>query len=175
MTALAIVVAVAENGVIGRDNQLPWRLKTDLRHFRELTIGRPVIMGHKTWDSIGRPLPGRESIVLSRDAAFRIAGARTVTGWDEARAAADELAAGMGADTVAVIGGAAIFRFALPECDRLHLTLVHARPSGDVTFPPYDPSDFTETGSAAHPASPDDEHPFTFVDLVRRPAVALQG
>ena len=168
MTALAIVVAVAENGVIGRDNQLAWRLKTDLRHFRELTLGKPVIMGRKTWDSIGRPLPGRESIVLSRDAAFRIEGARTVTGWKEARAAADELAAGMGAEAVAVIGGAEIFRLALPECDRLHLTLVHASPEGDVAFPPYDRAAFAEVGRVAHPASPEDEHPFTFVDLARR-------
>jgi dihydrofolate reductase len=165
---LAIVVAVAENGVIGRDNGLPWRLKTDLRRFRELTWGKPMIMGRKSWDSLGRPLPGRESVVLTRDHTFRPDGAHVVHAWDAAKRLACALAGQMGAAEVAVIGGAEIFRLALPEAEKLHLTIVKASPEGDVVFPSYEAAAFRETEREDHPAGPDDEHAFTFVDLVRR-------
>jgi dihydrofolate reductase len=164
---LAIVVAVAENGVIGRDNGLPWRLKTDLRRFRELTWGKPMIMGRKSWDSIGRPLPGRESVVLTRDRAFRAEGAHVAHDWHEAKRIACELAGRMGAAEIAVIGGAEIFRLAVPEADTLHLTIVKARPEGDVVFPPYDPDRLREISREDHPSGAEDEHPFTFVELVR--------
>lgn len=164
---LAIVVAIAENGVIGRDNQLPWRLKTDLRRFRELTWGKPMIMGRKSWDSLGRPLPGRESVVLTRDRSFQAEGAHVAHDWDDAKRIACDLASRMGSAEVAVIGGAEIFRLAMPEAAALHLTLVSARPEGDVVFPPYEPAAFRETRREEHPPGPDDEHAFTFVDLVR--------
>ena len=164
---LAIVVAVAENGIIGRDNGLPWRLKTDLRRFRELTWGKPMIMGRKSWDSLGRPLPGRESVVLTRDRTFRAAGAHVVHDWNDAKCLACALAGPMSATDIAVIGGAEIFRLALPEADRLHLTIVKASPAGDVAFPSYDAAAFRETGREDHAAGPEDEHAFTFVDLVR--------
>jgi dihydrofolate reductase len=168
---LAIVVAIAENGVIGRDNQLPWRLKTDLRRFRELTWGKPMIMGRKSWDSLGRPLPGRESVVLTRDRAFRAEGAHAAHDWDDAKRIACDLASRMGSAEIAVIGGAEIFRLAIPETAVLHLTIVRAHPEGDVVFPPYDPAAFRETGREEHPPGPDDEHAFAFVDLVRRGVV----
>ena len=165
---LSIVVAVAENGVIGRGNQLPWRLKSDLRRFRDLTWGKPMIMGRRTFESIGRALPGRESVVLTRNPDFRPAGAHVAAEWRRAVSLAAMLAKRMGADAAAVIGGAELFRLALPAAAHLHLTLVHARPDGDVAFPAFETRDFREVARVAHPSGPDDEHPFTFVDLIRR-------
>jgi dihydrofolate reductase len=169
---LAIVVALADNGVIGRDNRLIWRLKTDLRRFRELTVGRPLIIGRKTHESIGRPLPGRETVVLTRDAGYAPAGVHVAHGWDEAVAAAERLAERMGAAEIAVGGGAAIYRLALPQTQFLYLTLVHAEPEGEAVFPPFDRAAFREIRREPHPKGPDDEHAFTFVDLERRPAAA---
>jgi dihydrofolate reductase len=165
---LAIVAAIAENGVIGRDNRLIWRLKSDLRRFRELTIGKPLIIGRKTHESIGRPLPGRETIVLTRDKEFAPGGVHVAQGWDEAVARAEALAEAMGANEIAVGGGAEIYRLALPHVRFLYLTLVHAEPQGEAVFPPFDRADFREIRRIARPKGPDDEHPFTFVDLERR-------
>ncbi len=171
---LAIVAAVADNGVIGRDNRLIWRLKTDLRRFRELTVGKPMIIGRKTYDSIGRPLPGRETIVLTRDEGFAAAGVHVTHGWDEALAMADRLADDMGAPEIAVGGGAEIYRLALPQARFLYLTFVHAEPEGEAVFPPYDRAAFSEIRRETRPRGPDDEHAFTFVDLERRPAAAAR-
>jgi len=164
---LILVVAVAENGVIGRDNQLLWRLKTDLGRFRRLTMGKPMIMGRKTFQSIGKPLPGRETIVLTRDAGFASEGVHVAHTWEEALAKGQELAARMGADAVAVAGGAEIYALALPQVQRIFLTKVDAAPEGDAVFPDFDRSQFRETGRENHPRGPDDEHPFTFIDLER--------
>jgi dihydrofolate reductase len=171
---LAIVVALADNGVIGRDNNLIWRLKTDLRRFRDLTVGKPMIIGRKTHEAIGRPLPGRQTIVLTRDSTFSASGVHVVHEWGEARSVGDRLAGDMGASEIAVGGGAEIYKLALPEAQRLYLTLVHAEPQGDVVFPPFDRSAFREVRREPHPKGPDDEHAFTFVDLERRPAAALR-
>jgi dihydrofolate reductase len=165
---LVIVVAAAENGVIGRANRLIWRLKTDLRRYRDLTWGKPMIMGRKTYESIGRPLPGRETVVLTRDPAFSAEGVHVVHAWGEAVAKGEDLAARMGADAVSVVGGAEIYRLALPDTQRIHLTEVHTLPEGDTLFPAFDRTAFRETGRVPHPAGPDDEHPFTFIDLERR-------
>lgn len=166
---LVLVAAVADNGVIGDDNRLIWRLKTDLRRFRALTIGRPVIMGRKTFESIGKPLPGRTSIVLTRAASCRMPdGVRVARSLDEARAIGEEVARSTGADAIAVAGGADVYTQTLPIADRLHLTLVHASPPGDAIFPLVDSTDFVETARESHPRGADDEHPFTFVDLSRR-------
>lgn len=164
---LTIVVAVAENGVIGRDNALPWRLRSDLRRFRTITWGKPLIMGRRNWDSIGRPLPGRETIVLTRQRGFSADGARVAHGWDEAKRAADDLAGHLGADEIIIAGGAEIYRLAFPEASRLRLTQVHARPEGDVVLPPYDRTAFEEVSREAHSAGPDDEYAFTYLDLAR--------
>lgn len=164
---LTAVVAVAENGVIGRDNDLPWRLRTDLRRFRAITMGKPLIVGRKNWDSIGRPLPGRDIIVLTRRADFAAEGVQVAHDWDGACELAVASAAKSGAAEIIIGGGAEIYRLAMPRIARLRLTLVHARPDGDILFPPYDPAQFRETFREAHPAGPDDEHAFTFVDLER--------
>lgn len=166
MIPLAIVAVVAENGVIGRDNALVFRLKTDMRRFRALTMGRAMIVGRRTWESFGGPLPGRRTVVLTRERGWRAEGAAAVAhSWDEARARATELAGG--ADAAMVAGGAEVYALALPEAARLHLTLVRAAAPGDARFPDYDRADFRETSREDHPAGPDDEHAFTFLDLVR--------
>lgn len=165
---LSIVVALAENGVIGRDNRLIWRLRTDLRRFRDLTWGKPVIMGRKTFESIGRALPGRPNIVLSRQAGFAAPGIHAAQSWDAALDCANRQAHEATADEIAVIGGAAVFALALPSAARLYVTQVHAAPEGDVVFPDYDRGHFRETFRRDHPQGPDDEFAFTFIDLERR-------
>ncbi|BAU91555.1 dihydrofolate reductase [Methylorubrum populi] len=157
---ISLVVALARNGVIGRDNDLAWRISSDLKRFKALTMGKPILMGRKTWDSIGRPLPGRRSLVLTRERGRTIPGADVVHDWDAALAAA-------GGAELMVVGGAEIYRLALPHADRLHLTEVDAAPEGDAYFPPFDRSAFRETFSEAHAAGERDEFAFRFVDLDR--------
>ena len=157
---IALVVALARNGVIGRDNGLAWHLSSDLKRFKALTMGKPMLMGRRTWDSIGRLLPGRRSLVLTRDRAFRAPGAETVHDWAGALTAA-------GAADLMVVGGAEIYALALPHADRLHLTEVDAAPDGDVRFPILDRTRFRETFRESHPAGARDEHAFAFVDLER--------
>lgn len=164
---VVIVVAAAENGVIGHENRLLWRLKTDLRHFRTLTLGRPLVMGRKTFDSIGKPLPGRETIVLTRDASFRAQGVAVARDLHGAIALGREIADRLGTDSVVIAGGDQIYRLALPVTDRIHLTRVHASPPGDAFFPQVDPAQFREVRREDHPAGPDDEHAFSVVDYVR--------
>ncbi|MFA6968499.1 dihydrofolate reductase [Bosea sp. (in: a-proteobacteria)] len=170
MAALPIVLiaAVADNGVIGDDNRLIWRLKTDLRRFRSLTLGRPVVMGRKTFLSIGKPLPGRETIVLTRDLEFAPEGVHVAHSLEQALAAGQRIGAGIGADSVTVAGGADVYRQALPLANRLELTLVHAEPDGDAVFPVWDRSAFVADKRESHPRSADDEHPFTFATFRRR-------
>jgi len=165
---VVLIAAIADNGVIGDDNRLIWRLRTDLRHFKALTLGRPVLMGRKTFLSIGKPLPGRETVVLTRDSGFRPEGAHVAHSLEEALALAQRLGAGMAADSVTVAGGADVYRQVLPLADRLELTLVHATPAGDAVFPGWDRSAFVEVARESHPNSPDDEHPFTFATFRRR-------
>jgi dihydrofolate reductase len=165
---LILVVAVAENGVIGRNNQLLWRLRTDLKRFRELTWGKPMIMGRKTFQSIGKPLPGRETIVLTRDPGFSADGVHVARSWDEAVAQGSVLAEKIGASAVAVAGGAEIYALALPYVQKIYLTEVRVAPEGDAVFPAFNRSHFRETYRSDHPKGPDNEHPFTFIDLERR-------
>ncbi len=165
---LTLVAALADNRVIGRDNQLIWRLKSDLRRFREITMGRPLVMGRKTFDSIGRPLPGRHTVVLTRDRAFAHPGVTVAHGLAEALVAGEALAQRHGSDSVVIGGGAELYAMTLPLADRLRLTFVHAAPEGDALFPVFDRSAWETTFEERHPAGPDDEHPFTFVDLKRR-------
>jgi dihydrofolate reductase len=165
--ALAIVVAVAENGVIGRGNDMPWRLRTDLRHFRTLTMGRPILMGRKTFAAIGKPLPGRRMIVLTRDQNFASEGVEVARTLEEGLAIGDRVAAEMGSDALMCVGGAEIYRLLLPRAERLYVTEVKARPEGDASFPPIDGTAFREISREPHPAGPDDDHAFDFVDYVR--------
>ena len=172
MLPIALVAAVADNGVIGRDNNLIWRLKTDLKRFRSLTWGKPIIMGRRTFQSIGKPLPGRETVVVTRDPGFAAEGVHVAHDWDRALATANELAARMNADVLMVVGGAEVYALALPQAERIHLTLVHATPPGDVIFPPFDCTGFEAVRREEHARGPDDEHSFTFLDLERRRPVA---
>ncbi|MGH7023041.1 MAG: dihydrofolate reductase [Caulobacteraceae bacterium] len=161
-------VARAANGVIGRAGALPWRLRSDMTLFRELTLGKPVIMGRKTWESLPRrPLAGRFNIVLSRDGSFAAPGALVCEEFSEAVQIGREQAQEDGAEEVCVIGGAALFELALPRARRIYLTEVDARPEGDVQFPPFDETAWSETRREAHPASEVDEFPFVFRVLER--------
>jgi len=158
----SLVVAMARNRVIGRDNQLPWRLPADLAYFKRITMGHPVIMGRRTYESIGRPLPGRLNIVVSRSPQFSAPGCTVVPSLAEAwRAAGD-------AEEVCVIGGTSIFAEALPAADRIHLTEVEAEVPGDTWFPEFDRSEWTEREVERH--APDERHayPFRIVVLERR-------
>lgn len=161
-------VARSKNGVIGRGGGLPWRLKSDLQIFKQVTLFKPVIMGRKTWDSLPKkPLPGRLNVVLSRDGSFAPKDAVVCEGLDEALQIAREHAAEDGAEEVCVIGGAAVFAEALPRARRLYLTEVDAVVEGDTHFPPFDESQWREVRREAHPAGPDDDYPFVFRVLER--------
>jgi dihydrofolate reductase len=165
---IALVVAVAENGVIGRDGQLPWRLPSDLRRFRKLTLGKPVVMGRKTYDSIGKPLDGRDNIVVTRRADLGLGGILVAHSVEQALALGRELADRRGVDEVMVIGGEEIFRTALTRADRIYLTLVHATPPGDVRFATPDPQTWRETAREPMPQAAVDQFPAEFMVLDRQ-------
>ena len=149
--------------MIGRDGGLPWRLKSDLKLFKAITLGKPVIMGRKTWDSLPRkPLPGRTNIVLSRDGSFEPAGAIACERFDEAVGIGREQAEEDGAEEVCVIGGAALFALALPKARRLYLTDVDAEVEGDVVLPPIDEHLWREVRREAYLAGEGDDFPFVF-------------
>ena len=161
-------IARARNGVFGKDGALPWRLKSDLQMFKALTLGKPVIMGRKTWDSLPiKPLPGRANIVLSRDGSFEPKRALVCETLDEALQIAREQAEEDGAEEVCVIGGAAVAQAAFPKARRLYLTEVDAAPEGDVMLPAFDLSGWREVRSEHHDAGEGDEYPFTFRMLER--------
>lgn len=165
---IVMVAAVAKNGVIGLDNQLLWRLKTDLQHFRALTLGRPVLMGRKTFDSIGKPLPGRQIIVISRDAKLSISGVLTATSID----AGLELAAGIQderiqTDRIMIAGGGEIYAALLDRADELRITEVDLAPEGDAVFPTIDRKRWKETERRSYQRSHDDEAAFSFVTYLR--------
>ncbi|HTK33885.1 MAG TPA: dihydrofolate reductase [Caulobacteraceae bacterium] len=165
---VALVVARARNGVIGRDGALPWRLKSDLVRFKALTVGKPVIMGRKTWESLPRkPLPGRTNLVLSRDLTFEVEGALLCETLSEALNLAREQAADDGVDEICVIGGVTVFEHALPKARRLYLTEVEAEVEGDTVFPPLDEAGWREVRREHHPAGEGDDHPSTFRVLER--------
>jgi dihydrofolate reductase len=166
--AIVLVAAVGENGVIGRDGGLPWRLKSDLKHFRSLTWGKPVIMGRKTYLTLRRPLPGRTNIVITRDATFCAPGVLVTTNLENALALARGDALRRGVAEIAVAGGAEIYKQTLPLAECISLTLVHLRPEGEATFPPVDRDEWEETKRVEHASGPDDEAPFAFVSYRRR-------
>lgn len=165
---LALVVAAARNGVIGRDGALPWRLPSDLKRFRALTLGRPVVMGRRTYQSIGRALPGRPNLVITRDTGFAAPGVRVFSGLDPALAAARAIALATGAPEVCVIGGADIYAQTLPLAGRVHLTEVDLAPEGDAHFCLPDPDSWHETAREVVAAGPGDACGFTVRRLDRR-------
>ncbi len=162
-------IARARNGVIGRDGGLPWRLKTDLANFRAVTMGKPVIIGRKTWDSLPKkPLVGRTNIVLTRDGSFEAKGCVVCDDFTDAVSIAKEQAEDDGVDEVCVIGGVSLFELALPRARRIYLTEVHADIEGDVTLNGFDESKWVEVRSQDYPAGEGDDHPFTIRVLERR-------
>jgi dihydrofolate reductase len=160
---LSLIVAVAENGVIGRDGGLPWRLSSDLKTFRRLTLGKPLIMGRRTFQSIGKPLDGRDNIVVTRDAHFDVAGVSACASVSEAVTLARVLATTRGADEIMVIGGAAIYDAVLDIADRVYLTRVHAKPAGDRHFPDLDAAQWQEVSREALPKGERDEFAATLI------------
>ncbi len=173
--ALVLVAAVADNGVIGRGGGLPWRLKSDLRNFRAVTMGKPVVMGRKTFASIGKPLPGRTNIVVSRNRDFAAPGVVAAPGVEAALAVARGDALRRGADAVAVIGGADLYAHTIADADRLVITHVHLRPDGDTLFPMIDPTLWREAQRSEHAAGPDDAAGFTVLVYERRPTHLGRG
>jgi len=162
-----LVAAMGENGVIGRDNQLPWRLKSDLQYFKRVTMGKPVVMGRKTYLSIGKPLPGRTNIVVTRDKSFSAPGVITAPSIPEAMKIAREDAIQRGADAIAVIGGTEIFEQTIGMADRLVLTKVHMSPEGDATFPAIDPKIWREVERSEQPQGEGDDCGFTYLTYIR--------
>ncbi|MCQ4330133.1 type 3 dihydrofolate reductase [Stutzerimonas stutzeri] len=149
---LAMIAALADNRVIGLDNKMPWHLPADLKHFKATTLGKPIIMGRKTWDSLGRPLPGRLNLVVSRQPDLQLEGAETFTSLDAALARAEQWAREQGVDELMLIGGAQLYAQALPQAQRLYLTRIEANPEGDAYFPAYDEAEWERTDSQPHPA-----------------------
>ncbi len=167
-TTIALMVAMARNRVIGRDNRLPWHLPEDLKFFRRTTWGKPVVMGRRTFESIGRPLPGRTNIIVSGNPGYRAPGCRVAGSLDAALAAAGPAA------EVMVIGGAAVFVQALPLARRIYLTLIDADIDGDTWFPPLVPQDWQEIWREDHPADHRHAFPFSFRLLERRETAKKQ-
>ena len=170
---IVLVVAAAENGVIGANGAIPWRLKSDMQRFKAMTIDRPVVMGRKTFVSLRRPLPGRTNIVVTRDANYRAAGAVVTTSFDSARAVATGDALRRFATEIAVIGGAEIYAQWIGIADRLELTEVHARPAGDTYFAAIDPARWQEVARVRKSAGSDDSADFSYVTYIRRPAFPM--
>jgi dihydrofolate reductase len=163
---ISLIVAAAENGVIGRGGQLPWRMPSDLKTFRRLTMGRPVVMGRKTFQSIGKPLDGRANIVVSRDPAFAAEGAIAVSSLEAALAVARATPEAAATAEIMIIGGAELYRAALPLADRIYLTRVHARPAGDAIFEV--PDGWRVTSETGIPKGPKDDHEATLQVLERQ-------
>jgi len=157
---LTAVVAASDNDVIGRDNAMPWHLPADLAYFKRVTMGKPMVMGRKTYESIGRPLPGRRNLVLSRRG-FSAPGVESVATIEEAR---ERVA---GAAELMVIGGAEVFRLAMPYLEHVHLTRVHARIDGNVFLPPFEPHEWREVRREDHPADERNAFAMTFIELQR--------
>lgn len=165
---IVLIVAVADNGVIGCRGAIPWRLKSDIKRFKAMTMAKPVVMGRKTFASIGRPLPGRTNIVVTRDPNFRARGAVVTTSAADARAVARGEALRRFATEISVIGGAQIYSEWMDIADRLEVTEVHARPEGDTCFALIDAAVWKEVARERHPAGPDDSAEFSYVTYRRR-------
>ncbi len=165
---IVLVAAIGENGVIGRDGALPWRLKSDLQHFKKLTVGKPVIMGRKTFELIGKALKDRTNIVLTRDFGLIAPDAVLATSMDAAFGYAIGDADKRGVDEIMVIGGNDVFEAAMEVADRLEITRVHGSPQGDSYFPAIDPAKWREVSSERRTRGPEDEFDFTVATYVRQ-------
>jgi dihydrofolate reductase len=168
---ISLIVAVADNGVIGAKGGLPWRMSSDLKTFRRLTMGKPIVMGRRTFQSIGKPLDGRDNIVVTRDPQFEAEGVTAFASLDEALILARALARTSGADEVMIIGGAELYRAALPKADRIYWTAVAASPEGDTHFPALDRAEWRQVSVEDLPRGPKDEYAATLQVWERVPAV----
>ena len=169
MIETVLIVAVADNGVIGADGAIPWRLKSDMQRLKAMTVGRPIVMGRKTFVSLKRPLPHRTNIVVTRDKDFRAPGAVVTTSLEAARAVARGDALRRSAAEIAVIGGAEIYAQWMPFADRLEITEVHAKPEGDTHLAAVDATQWEEVARESHPGGGDDSAPYSYVTYRRRP------
>ena len=158
---ISVIVAMAANRVIRHENRLTWHLPADLKHFKATTLGKPVVMGRRTWESIGRPLRGRNNIVITRDTAYTAEGCVVVHSLDEAIRAAGEAA------EVMIIGGAGLYRQALSLADTLYLTLIHGEFAGDTHFPQWRQDEWRETGRIDHEPDENNSHAYSFITLER--------
>ena len=157
---ISLLVSISENNVIGKDNKIPWHISSDLKRFKRLTMGHHIIMGRKTYESIGKPLPGRTMIVLSKEQHSN----QSSIIWAHSLQNALEIAKKAGDDEAFIIGGAAIFKLAMPMAHKLYLTRVHAIVAGDTFFPQFDSSKWLLVNKATYPSSEQDEYPFTYLD-----------
>ena len=167
MIRVAVIFAVAENGVIGRDNALPWKLSADMQYFKRITMGKPIVMGRKTYESIGKPLPGRTNIVISRNAAYAAEGVEVVRSLDAALALGREIAARDGVDEVMVMGGAEIYAATIPIADQLYITEVHGSVEGDTVLGAIEWRYWREISRDYHAAQPSDSFDYSFVCFER--------
>ena len=167
MAGLALIVAMAENNVIGKDNQLPWHLPGDLGYFKRTTLGKPVIMGRKTFESIGRPLPGRPNIVITRQRDWQAEGVTVCNSLDSALELAQSLLKGLDTDEIMVIGGGEIYRQALPLANRLYLTKVHAVVEGDAHFPRLEQQHWQQISEERHGSGGSNPYDYSFIVLNR--------
>lgn len=159
---LSIIVAVAENSVIGKDNALIWHLSADLKRFKQLTMGNPILMGRKTYESIGRVLPGRRNVVISANESFMVPGGEVVRSVSEALELLKE------EKEVFIIGGGSVYREMWPYADRVYLTLVHTAPEGDTKLPEINATDWEEVKREDHQADEKNEFDYSFIDYIRR-------
>jgi dihydrofolate reductase len=160
---LSVIVAVAENGVVGKNNALPWHIPADLQYFKRTTLGKPIVMGRKTFESIGRPLPGRTNIVISSNPVYSAQGVSVVSSLPDALELAEKVALTDGADELMVIGGATVYEAAVPLADRLYVTEIHAKVAGDAYLSPVDWSNWVESSREQHTALEPNPYDFSFV------------
>lgn len=168
MAKISLIAAVAENGIIGRDGALPWRIKSELQYFKDATIGKPVIHGRKSFESLGAPLPDRANIVITRDANYNDEGILVTDSLEKAFAMAQDIAQQTGQDEIMIAGGAEIYRISLPLADKLYLTEIHLSPEGDTKFPAFDRGDWMETKREFHAAQKGESADYTITVLERR-------
>lgn len=161
---LSAIVAMAENRIIGKDNKLPWHLPADLKHFKTITTGHPILMGRKTYESIGRPLPNRTNIIMTRDASYQAAGCIVVTSIEDAL----KQAAAHDAGEIFVIGGAEIYKQLMPHIQRIYLTIVHQPFDGDVYFPELDMKKWEKVVDEKHAADEQNAYAYEFITLEKR-------
>jgi dihydrofolate reductase len=168
MTILSMIVATADNNVIGKDNDMPWHLPADLAYFKKITLGKPIIMGRKTFESIGRPLPGRRNIVISRDEKYTAVGIDTVTSVEQALALVNGSNGNEAVEEIMVIGGGAIYAHCLPKADRLYVTKIDATIAGDTRFPDYDDGNWQEVSNELRKADEKNKYQLDFCIYERK-------